>query len=511
MRILLFLFLICATLSLPFFLHNGQRMGSYDPSTPTIVIITPQNSAIRDEFSAGFSKWHEKKYGTPVVIDWRVTGGATEIMRYLESEYTAAKKRGKPSENISVGIDLLYGGGEYNHSYAERTGLTEPVWPKGREPQGVVADEYGKRKFPETLGGATLQSENFFAVVLSSFGICRNVDRLNDLKIDNPPSSWEDLADEKLFGAIGLADPTKSGSVAKAFEIIVYSQMMKNAIASGYQPDEIRRIEAAVAAGQKAPDGYERTLDEGWRKGIWLLQDIGANAKYFTASSDKIPADVANGLTAAGVCIDFYGRAQAAQSIRADGRTSMEFSVPLGEAGVTADTVSILKGAPHRKLAERFVEYSLSEAGQKLWYLPPGSPEGPEKHALGRMPVLEALYDENVNTPQPASNAYLLARKFDYFPRWTMRQFAPLRDLFRAMCMDSGRELRKARAAIIKNEAAKQNPKAVKHLRKMPFEPFTRAGLSNEASNKPRQKLLQQWTEFFRCNYRIAAKSAECD
>ena len=38
---------------------------------------------------------------------------------------------------------------------------------------------------------------------------------------------------------------------------------------------------------------------------------LAANARYFTDSSQKPPIDVAQGDCAAGICIDFYGRAQA--------------------------------------------------------------------------------------------------------------------------------------------------------------------------------------------------------
>ena len=60
---------------------------------------------------------------------------------------------------------------------------------------------------------------------LAEFGICYNTEVLARLGVLTPPTQWVDLANERLFNAIALADPTKSGSVAKAFELMIQQQM----------------------------------------------------------------------------------------------------------------------------------------------------------------------------------------------------------------------------------------------------------------------------------------------
>lgn len=62
-----------------------------------------------------------------------------------------------------------------------------------------------------------------------------------------------------------------------------------------------------------------------------------------------------------------------------------------------------LKGAPHRKVAERFVDFVLSKTGQNLWTQPLGSAQGPQRYNIQRMSLLcsppsssEFLYDSHV-------------------------------------------------------------------------------------------------------------------
>ena len=58
------------------------------------------------------------------------------------------------------------------------------------------------------------------------------------------------------------------------------------------------------------PVSYQDAIEQGWIDGVRLMQRIGANARYFTDTSTKIPVDVSMGNAAAGLAIDFYGRYQ---------------------------------------------------------------------------------------------------------------------------------------------------------------------------------------------------------
>jgi iron(III) transport system substrate-binding protein len=220
------------------------------------------------------------------------------------------------------------------------------------------------------------------------------------LGITNPPQAWADLADPRYFGNVGVTDPTKSGSVAKAFEMIIQQACRETVTAAGFIDDEIAGWEAAIAkarlpAGQ-LPDGvpvaYQEAVARGWCDGINRVRLIGANARYFTDSAGKVPIDVGMGATAVGIAIDFYGRFQSEYTRGADGEPRMRYLTPVGGSSVSADPISLLRGAPNRELAVRFITFCLGEEGQKLWNYRVGEPGGPHRYALRRLPIRRDFY-----------------------------------------------------------------------------------------------------------------------
>jgi iron(III) transport system substrate-binding protein len=157
---------------------------------------------------------------------------------------------------------------------------------------------------PREFAGEVYWDKNglWVGTVLSSFGIVANKDSLARLGVATPPRAWTDLADPRYAGEVALADPTKSGSIAKAFENVVQQQMQRVVY---------ERMSVARYASEDARKAAEaRAVAEGWTEGIRLLQKIGANARYFTDSAQKVPIDVAAGDCAVGMGIDFYGRQQ---------------------------------------------------------------------------------------------------------------------------------------------------------------------------------------------------------
>lgn len=532
--------------ALPFLFRRPPDAGDWRPGDPELVVITPHNEALRHEFARGFAEWHRLRHGRPVRLDWRVIGGTTEIMRYLSSEYARAVSRyvkecSRPGAAVSpagamrtdspgavsCGIDLFFGGGTYDHGRAEAMGLTVPAWTNG-PPPGLFADAAGRTLIPEEKGGERWRGKAYYGTVLSTFGICYNRDRLEDLGIERPPAAWKDLADPRYAGCIGLADPTKSGSVAKAFEMMIHEACAESVAAAGFSRRQIREIEAGIAAGRPEPPAYRRALDRGWIEGVSLVRRIGANARYFTTAAGKIPGDVGAGVTAAGIAIDFFGRTQSEFSARRpDGSSVMGYVTPAGGSGVSADPVSLLRGAPHRQTAVRFIEYALGPEGQKLWNYRVGEPGGPSRFALRRKPIRRDFYPSDdpalrriaqthwphLTDPlwEPAQDAYRLADSFDYVPRWTGRHFGILRDLVRAMCLDSGDELRAAWRTIIEHGGPGRRPEAMRLLEAFPDKPapLTRETALSVYGKMPRLDRLRIWTAFFRAAYAAAGKAAE--
>jgi iron(III) transport system substrate-binding protein len=97
---------------------------------------------------------------------------------------------------------------------------------------------------------------------------------------------------------------------------------------------------------------------------------------------------VGAGQAAAGLAIDFYAYTQIDQT----GSDVLGFNVPAGGTAYTPDPIAVLASTPRRALAVRFVEFVLSERGQRLWACPVGSRLGPLRHALFRPPILPSLY-----------------------------------------------------------------------------------------------------------------------
>ncbi len=582
---LLVILAAAATVALPFLLRRPADTGAWRTGDPVLVAISPHNDAIRQEFAEAFSRWHQRHYGVPVRVDWRVIGGTTEIMRFLTSEYVGAMRawwarqgrawpaagaawmldrhfdpaippdlqdgkaaaesrrrelylafRTNDHQEVSARIDILFGGGVYDHDIAARRGLTVPPWQdETQAPTDTLTGLDGHMLIPRGHSGEIWRSKHFFGTVLSTFGICYNPDRLRDLGLESPPQRWTDLAHPAYFGHVGITDPTKSGSVAKAFEMIIQQACWETLRNDGYDDRRIMDWETRIATaglppGQLPPGippAYQQAVETGWLEGLNRIRRIAANARYFTDAAGKVPIDVGTGAAAVGIAIDFYGRFQAESTRAPDGTPRMVYMTPLGGSSVSADPISLLRGAPHRELALRFITFTLTEDGQKLWNYRPGTPGGPRRFALRRLPIRRDFYpsDDPViqsnclrhvahtsdDLTDPTINPYHLAEAFQYQPRWTARHFGIQRDLVRALCMDSGEELRAAWGAILRNGGPQNNPEAMQRLLSMPQDPMPVTWLSaiTDYPKADRLEYLRLWTSAMRRKYREARRRAE--
>jgi hypothetical protein len=291
---------------------------------------------------------------------------------------------------------------------------------------------------------------------------------------------------------------------------------------AGFSAEDVEELEANL---DQAPEAYTRAISEGWLRGLNLVQRIGANARYFTDSASKVPIDVSMANASVGLSIDFYGRYQAETSRNPDGSQRMVYRTPVGGSSVSADPISLMRGAPHRELAVRFIEFMVSEDGQKLWNYRPGTQGGPEQYALRRLPIrrdfypseiqeLQAAFEKHVphlsdDLGDPVVNPYHLASQFPYTSRWTVRHFGIHRLLIRAMCLDAGEELHAAWYAIQRAGGPEAVPEAMEVLNAMP------PGLTWETATGPdyrsdrQMEFMREWVIFFRRNYNAARKIAE--
>lgn len=461
-RALLILALV-TVVALPFLLRTKQaESGRADE---TLVIITPHNEAIRYEFTQGFQDWYQKKTGRRVAVDWRVIGGTSEIARFLESEYVSSfqnywtRKLGKTwsievqaafansrlakdalpveqearqaflASEVGCGLDLFFGGGTIDFIRQAEAGRLVDSGMLQLHPEW-----FAENVIPQTYTGEPYWDKQgrWYGPVLSGHGMIYNRDALARLGVDQAPKEWTDLQDPRLLGEVALCDPTKSGSISKGFECLIQEQIYR----------EWARL--AQESGKPRADLEQEAMRRGWENGLRLIQRIGANARYFTDTSQKPPIDVAAGNCAVGMCIDFYGRYQEQSGNERSGTNRLGYASPPGGTVLSPDPVALMRGAPHRAAAVAFIEYVLSMDGQKLWNFQPGTRGGPKHYALRRMPIRRDYYTQTEFLPyrsDPGDNPYGTANPLVYNPAWTGGIFREMSFAIRVLCLDPHPEL----------------------------------------------------------------------
>lgn len=477
----LVLLALLATLAGPFLLKPDQSVTAQDYDR-RLVILSPHNERVRQEIGHAFATDWKTRTGERVYVDWRIPGGASEVALFLKSEFAGAfeydwktlrhrpwnhevstafsdshvrldasgdhvspglaARRAFLESSIGIEVDLLFGGGSYDFQQQAEAGyLVAGSAEAGTGLNAISArhpDWFTPEAIPQAVSGEPFRDpQNRWAgAILATFGIIYNRDVLHRLHLPDELSEWADLADPRLIGQVALSDPTKSGSVAKAFELIIQQQMtMAN-----------QRL-AATRNPHSETDG----VDQGWLDGLRLIQQMSANARYFTDSASKISLEVSGGDAAAGMAIDSYGRSTQEYVRQADGYSRVGFVAPMGGTSVSVDPIAMLRGASEPELATAFMEFVLSSRGQKLWAFRPGTDGGPVQSALRRLPVRRDFYTEENrhNMTDPKEQPYLQAESFTYHPEWTAPLFGAIRFLIRVMCVDTHDEQRRAWRALV--------------------------------------------------------------
>ncbi|MBV9124360.1 MAG: hypothetical protein JO112_13455, partial [Planctomycetes bacterium] len=121
------------------------------------------------------------------------------------------------------------------------------------------------------------------------------------------------------------------------------------------------------------------------------------------------------------------------------------------ETVISPDAVAVLKGAPRFELARAFVEFTLSDAGQRLVLLRAGEPDGPRRHAVGRLSVVKQLYEEYPPAQRAvgAVNPFAVGHTIHYDNKLGIQRWDALNDLFGAWVVDAHPELTAAWQALL--------------------------------------------------------------
>lgn len=482
----------------------------------SVIALSPQPEEVRYEFGRGFREWHAEQYpdDPPVVIEWRNVGGTSDIVRFIRSEFGASPD--------GIGVDLFFGGGDFESRQLAKAGLLAPVKLPDDLACAVSADLAEGR--PWRLSGNDLAApaepgggRRWYGTCLSAFGIVYSP-AWHTARGAAPPRTWADLARPEYRGWVGAADPSKSGSAMKCFEMILQERIAAAEVRLRGSDGRLS-AEAAAAAQQ-----------QGWLEGMALIARIGANSRYLSDQAPKVCLDVSLGETAAGMTIDFYGRYQQVVI----GGDRIAYAAPEGGTSLSADPVSVLRGAPNARYAERFVAFCLSRRGQMIWALPPRTgphavqtfPDGrpipadlprPWKHALQRTPVRPDVYADPdfvaLGGAGPGGNPFAAGETLlRYEDRRTGAMFSLLKNLYLpAMLTDARDEMQAAWDALA---AAGFPAEATAEFARPPLSwaDLAAAGAEIKASPRPSEAAFRkrsEWAGIFQEKYARIARTAK--
>ncbi|MGD0090869.1 MAG: ABC transporter substrate-binding protein [Planctomycetota bacterium] len=361
------------------------------PADEELLVLSPHWDGIKREFGRAFAADYLKATGRHVRVVWLDVGNTGEIRKYLTERFAQAQP------GAGVGTDILFGGGMDLLPKMAAKNYFEPFVP---------APELAA-ELPADLNGLELRDkqDRYHAACLSAFGFVYNKLVLRRAALPTP-HEWEDLGGPKFQGWVSCGDPTLSGSVHAAFEVVLQGQ--------------------------------------GWGCGYSTLARMVSNVRAFNEGGSSVPRDVSLGQAAVGPCIDFYANAP----IRRQGATHLQLVVPAREAVVTADCIAILRQPPNPRAARAFMGFVLSAAGQRLWYQPRGTEGGPVSFDLERLPAMPRIYEMGLPT-NTVLNPFKTLAAFKYDNKKGGDRWDVLNDLWRAAFIDAHEELWNARQAAI--------------------------------------------------------------
>ncbi len=201
--------------------------------------------------------------------------------------------------------------------------------------------------------------------------------------------------------------------------------------------------------------------------------------------------------------IDYYGRSE----VEAVGANRLGYVQPVGATVTNPDPIAMVMGAEHPVVAQRFIEFVLSQQGQLLWNKRVGTPFGPKSTNLRRLPIMPSVYADmsdftDKDDPFKSSGGF---NKSDA----REKTFGIIGELIEVSCMDCLEELRDTRAAILASPHAKELDA---RLGIFPFdqkEALRRAAVFKVATPVEQLALKRAWAEEFRSEYALLRVDAQ--
>ncbi|MDR7542910.1 MAG: extracellular solute-binding protein [Armatimonadota bacterium] len=353
------------------------RAGAQAAIEDRLVIITPVARTVADPTVAAFREFARRQFN--VTVNVTVVSAGTPVAYGRIREWG-----GRPE------ADIFWGGEPaLFDDLAERKLLAVLDLP-----EAVL------REIPASLGtpkAVFLKDPKGFWVgcCLTPYGLVYHPRLLKRLGME-AIRDWDDLLDCRLKGQIAQATPDRSSSNHASYEVIL--QML------------------------------------GWQKGWEWAQRLGANTGIFVARSRDVPTVVAKGEFAVGFAVPAY---MAFEDVL-DGH-DLKYVHPTA-AFVTPEPLAILAGSRNPRAARAFIQYALSEEGQRVMMArgqygisPKYRMEGPKGSPVERMAEFAGIrsffdrpvrnvYDDNV-----AQGRYSLVN--DTFRKLIVERHAELKRL----------------------------------------------------------------------------------
>ena len=274
------------------------------PIEDELVLITPVSKFVHDAALKAFAQHAKERWNVVVKTNAIPAGTPVAYGRIVEW-------KGKPEADIFWGGESALFEKLQEQKLLQRVDISREVWDS-------IPASIGKPK------PVPLKDRDGFWVgtALEPYGLVYHPKKIQRLGVA-APTDWDDLLHPKLKGEVAQCAPTRSSSSNATYEVIL------------------------------AMHGEDR----GWE---WLKK-LAANTGHFTARSRDVPNVVAKGEYAAGFAVPSY---MAFEEKLAG--FDIKFVAPKN-AFVTPEPMAILAGARNPRAARAFIEFLLTERGQRVF------------------------------------------------------------------------------------------------------------------------------------------------
>src|SRR6266403_183163 len=311
-------------------------------------LITPVSKFIHDAALKAFAEYAKEKWNVSVKVSAIPAGTPVAYGRITEW-------KGKPEGDIFWGGEAALFEKLAEQKLLQKVEISKSAWDS-------IPASIGKPK-PIPLKD---KDGYWIGTALEPYGLVYNPKRIQRLGIPEP-REWDDLLNPKLKGEVAQCAPTRSSSSNATYEVILSMH------------------------GE----------DKGWD---WLRK-LAGNTGLFTARSRDVPTVVAKGEYSAGFAVPSYMAFEEKVS-----GFDIKFVAPKN-AFVTPEPMAILAGARHPKAARAFIEFLLTEQGQKVFMesgLFPISPKFRMQGPVGSKIEMAVEFTGGVRSyfDTPVSNVY---------------------------------------------------------------------------------------------------------